>query len=95
MQTHMLSLDKGVKNLNIDRELCWNHPGLMQEQNYNALMYEEEQRLNMSKRQEIVPRHKFVSPPYYWKDHENEKFEQIVQNFEPSICYVVEQKVTT
>jgi len=36
-----------------------------------------------------------VSPPYYRKDHENEEFEQKVQNFEPPIHYVVEQKATT
>jgi hypothetical protein len=58
-------------------------------------MYEEEHRFNRWEREEVVPRYKFVSPPYYWKDHENEKFQQIVQNFEPSICYVVEQEVAT
>jgi len=36
-----------------------------------------------------------ISPPYYRKDHENEEFEQKVQNFEPPIHYVVEQKATT
>jgi hypothetical protein len=34
--------------------------------------------------------YKFASPPYYQKDHEIEEFEQIAQNFEPLILYVVE-----
>jgi hypothetical protein len=37
----------------------------MQQQNFNALMYEEEQRFNMSKKEEVVPRYKLVLPPYY------------------------------
>jgi hypothetical protein len=24
MQTHVLSLDEEIKNLNLDKELCWN-----------------------------------------------------------------------
>ncbi len=42
----------------------------------------------------MVPRYRFVSPPYYQKDHENVKFEQRAQNFEPPICYMAEQKAT-
>jgi hypothetical protein len=53
-------------------------------------MYEEEQRLNKSKREEVVPRYRFASLPYYQEDHENVKFEQKAQNFKPLICYVVE-----
>jgi hypothetical protein len=49
----------------------------------------------MLKREEVVPRYKFVSPPYYRKDHENEKFEQRAHNFEPLIHYLVEQEVIT
>jgi hypothetical protein len=36
----------------------------------------EKKKLNMSKREEIIPRYRFVSPLYYRKDHENEEFEQ-------------------
>jgi len=62
----------------------------MQQHDYNTLIYEEEQIFNMSEREEVVPRYRSTSPPYYWKDHENEKFEKRAQNFEPSINYVVE-----
>jgi hypothetical protein len=61
----------------------------MQQYDYNTLIYEEEQKFNMSKR-EVVPKYIFTSPLYYKKDHENEEFEQRTQNFEPSIHYVVE-----
>jgi hypothetical protein len=36
----------------------------------------KKKKLNMSKREEIVPRYRFVLPFYYQKDHENEEFEQ-------------------
>ncbi len=49
----------------------------------------------MLEREEVVPRYKSTSPPYYQKDRDNEEFEQRVQNFEPSIHYVVEQEVAT
>ncbi len=62
----------------------------MQQHDCNTLIYGEEQKFNMSKREEVVVRYRSTSLPYYWKDHGNEKFEQIVQNFEPSIHYVVE-----
>jgi hypothetical protein len=38
---------------------------LMQQHNTDILSQEEEQRLNMSEREEVVPRYKFASPPYY------------------------------
>ncbi len=66
----------------------------MQQHDSNTLIYEEEHRLNMSEREEVVPRYISTSPPYYRKDHENEEFEQRAQNFEPSIHYVVEQEAT-
>jgi hypothetical protein len=56
-------------------------------------MYEEKQKFNRLKREEVVPRYKSISPPYYQENHENEEFEQKAQNFEPSICYMVKQKV--
>jgi hypothetical protein len=60
------------------------------------LMYEEEQRFNMSKKEEVVPRYKLVLPPYYWKEHEDEdQLEERAQNFELQIHYVVEQKAIT
>jgi hypothetical protein len=49
----------------------------------------------MSEREEVVPRYISTSPPYYWKDHEYEEFEQKVQNFELSIHSMVEQEVAT
>jgi len=61
--------------------------------NFDVLIQEEEQKFNMSKRAEIVPRYRSTSPPYYRKDHEIEEFEQRTQNFEPLIRYVVEQKI--
>ncbi len=67
--------------------------GLMQRHNYDVLIWKEEQILNISKREEVVPRFKFASPLYYWEDHENEEFEQVKQKFEPLIHYLVEQKV--
>jgi hypothetical protein len=62
----------------------------MQQDDYNTLIYEEKQRFNMSKREEVVPRCRSTSLTYYQKDHENEEFEQRTQNFEPLIHYVVE-----
>jgi hypothetical protein len=44
----------------------------------------------MLKREEVVPRYRSTSSPYYREDHENEEFEERIQNFEPSIHYVVE-----
>ncbi len=67
----------------------------MQLHDYDAAIHAKEQRLNRSKWEEVVPRYRFVSPSYYRKDHENVKFEQRAQNFEPLICYMVEQKVVT
>jgi hypothetical protein len=49
----------------------------------------------MLEREEVIPRYKSISSLYYRKDHENEEFEQRVQNFEPSIHYVVEQEAVT
>jgi hypothetical protein len=47
----------------------------MQQHDSNTLIYEEEQIFNMSEREEVVLRYRSTSPPYYRKDHENEKFE--------------------
>jgi hypothetical protein len=49
----------------------------------------------MSEREEVVPRYRSASPPYYKKNQENEKFEQRAQKFEPLIYYVIEQEVAT
>jgi hypothetical protein len=38
-------------------------------------MYKEKQKLNKSKREEVIPRYKSASPLYYQEDHENAKFE--------------------
>jgi hypothetical protein len=45
--------------------------------------------------EEVVPRYKYASPPYYQEEREDEKLEEIAQFFEPYIHYVVEQEVTT
>ncbi len=60
----------------------------MQQHNSDALIQKEEQRLNRSKREEVIPRYIFTSSPYYQKDHENEEFEWKTQNFEPSILEI-------
>jgi len=56
---------------------------------FDVVIQEEEQRLNKLKREEVIPRYKSASPPYYQGGQKNEKFE----NFELLIHYVVEQKV--
>jgi hypothetical protein len=58
------------------------------------LIHDEDQKLNNSKREEIVPRYRFASPPYYQEDHEKKKFERKTQNFELPIHYMVEQEAT-
>ncbi len=68
---------------------------LKQQCDYNALIHGEEQILNMSKREEVIPRYKFVSPLYYWKEYEDEKFEEKTHNFEPQIHYLVEYEAIT
>jgi hypothetical protein len=35
----------------------------MQQQNFDALIYEEEQRLNKSEKEEVIPRYKSISLP--------------------------------
>jgi hypothetical protein len=47
----------------------------MQQHDFDALIHEKEQILNMSKREEIVPRYKSTSPPYYQEEHEDEELE--------------------
>jgi hypothetical protein len=42
--------------------------------------------------EEVVPRYRLVSPPYYWEEYEDEEFEQKTYNFELPFHYVVEQK---
>jgi hypothetical protein len=44
----------------------------------------------MSKREEVVPKYRSTSPPYYQDGQDNEEFEQRNQNFDPLIHYVVE-----
>jgi hypothetical protein len=67
----------------------------MQQHDSNILIYEKEQRFNMSEKEDVAPRYRSTSPLYYRKDHENEEFEQKAQNFEPLIHYVVEEEATT
>jgi hypothetical protein len=49
----------------------------------------------MSEREEVVLRYRFAPLPYYREGQENEEFEQIAQNFGPSIHFVIEQKAAT
>ncbi len=58
-------------------------------------MYEKEQKFNRLEREEVIPRYRYASPPYYQNGQENEKFEQRAQSFEPLIHYVVEQEAAT
>jgi hypothetical protein len=67
----------------------------MQQHNSDALIHEEEQSLNKSKREEVVPRYISASPPYYREEHVDEEFEQRAHNFEPLIHYMVEQEPAT
>jgi hypothetical protein len=55
---------------------------MMQQHDFNVLIHEEEQRLNMSEREEVIPRYKYVSPPCYQEEHEDEELEKKAQNFE-------------
>jgi hypothetical protein len=45
----------------------------MQPHKFDALIHGEEQRLNVLKREEVVPKYKSISPLYYKKKHEDEK----------------------
>jgi hypothetical protein len=38
---------------------------MMQQHTFDVLIQEEEERLNMSKREEVVPRYRSISPFYY------------------------------
>jgi hypothetical protein len=40
------------------------------------MIQEKEQKLNKLEREEVVPRYKSISPPYYRDNQNNEKFEQ-------------------
>jgi hypothetical protein len=62
----------------------------MQQHDFDVPIHGEEQRLNRSQREEVVPRYKWVSPLYYKKEHENEELEKKAQNFELHIHYEFE-----
>jgi hypothetical protein len=64
----------------------------MQQHDFDVLIHVQEQIFNMSEREEVVPRYRSISPTYYWKDHENAKFEQKIQNFEPLIVIWLNKK---
>ncbi len=68
---------------------------LMQQYTFDVLIQEEEERLNMSKREEVVPRYRSTSHFYYRDGQENKEFKQRVHNFEPMIHYVIEQEAAT
>jgi hypothetical protein len=90
MQTHRLSLDKRNRESKSQQRVVLESPGLMQQQKPDVLMSKEKQRFNKLEKEEVIPRYKSASPLYYQEDHQNAKFEQKVQNFEPQIHYVVE-----
>jgi len=48
----------------------------------------EEQRLNMLEKEEVVPRYKSTSPPYYQEEHEDEELEKKSSKFSTlnSLC---------
>ncbi len=58
----------------------------MQQHASNALIQEEEQRLNRSEKKEIKPRYKFASPLYYQDDQKNEEFEQKINRSKSGGC---------
>ncbi len=45
---------------------------MMQQHDFDALIYEEEYRFNKLEREEVIPRYRSASPPYYRKEHEDE-----------------------
>jgi hypothetical protein len=49
----------------------------------------------MSKREEVVLRYIYASPPCSRNGQENEGFKQRAQIFEPMIHYIIEQEVAT
>ncbi len=64
----------------------------MQQHHFDALIHGKEQKLNRSKKEEVVPRYKSISLAYYQEQHKDEELEERAHNFEPHIHYVVEQK---
>jgi hypothetical protein len=44
----------------------------MHQHDFDVLIHEEEQRLNMLEREEVILRYRFISLPYYREEHENE-----------------------
>ncbi len=67
----------------------------MQQHEFYVLIHGKKQRLNRSKKEEVVPWYIFASLPYYWKEHEDEELEERAQNFEPQMHYVVKQEAIT
>ncbi len=49
---------------------------LMQQHDSNVLIHGKEHRFNRSKREEVVPRYKSASLPYYEEEHEDEELEE-------------------
>ncbi len=47
---------------------------LMQQHDSDVIIQKEQHRFNRSEREEVVPRYRFASPPYYQKGQENEEF---------------------
>jgi len=45
----------------------------MQQHDFNVIIHGKEQKLDMSKREEIVPRYKSISPPYYEEEEVKER----------------------
>jgi hypothetical protein len=67
----------------------------MQQHDFNALIQEEQHKFNRSKKEEVVLRYRFASPPYYQEGEKNDEFERRAFNFEPPIHYVVEEEVAS
>jgi len=53
------------RELKLQQKVALKSSSLMQQRDFNALIYEEEHKLNRSKKEEIVLRYKSTSPPYY------------------------------
>jgi hypothetical protein len=67
----------------------------MQQHDSNVLIHKKEHKFNRSKREEVIPRYKLASPPYYQEEQEDEELEERTHNFELQMHYVVEQEATT
>jgi hypothetical protein len=46
---------------------------LMQQHNTDDFIHDKNEKRNKSEREEVVPRYRSISPPFYREDHEKER----------------------